>query len=670
MIAQSWFGRCWQWKLVGCVAIVGALSAGVSDRVNAQIVPDNTLGAEGSVVTPNVNIQGISSDRIDGGATRGANLFHSFSQFNVDAGRGAYFTKPTGIENILTRVTGGNPSNIFGILGVLGKAKANLFVINPNGIVFGPNASLDVQGSFVATTASAVGFGNQGIFSASAPEPPQLLNVNPSAFLFNQIPPGAITHQSVAGLQVPEGKSLILLGGNVNLDGGVLRSPGGRVELAGLAESGRVGINQDSNNLSLIFPLGGVGADISLSDRAVVEASDGGDIQVQGRRVTLTEGSRIQTVTRGAASGGSLAVNASETVELRGTSADGQQSGLFTTTESTGDAGDLKVNTGQLIVSDGARVSASTSGQGRGGTVDVTALESIELSGTANGQQSGLFADTNNAGDAGNLIIGYTGQLIVSDGALITSRSTGTGRAGNIDITVGDTLEANNGTLGTSAQNSAGGAIKVKAGDIRLFGNSNIISNVASGADNGGDINLTADSILAFDDSDILAFAQGGTGGNITLDTPAFFGENYRPELSKTDPVDTLDKNNRVDINASGAVDGVITLPDTTFIENSLTELPDNQIDTDSLLANSCIVRRNQPTRGSFIITGTGALPERPGDAQMSTFPTVDIETLPSDGTPSNTNPNRPWQKGDPIIEPQGIYRLPNGKLVMSRECS
>jgi large exoprotein involved in heme utilization and adhesion len=555
-------------------------------------------------------------------------------------------------------------------LGVLDNA--NLFVINPNGIVFGPNAILDVQGSFVATTANAVEFGNQGIFSASAPEPPQLLSVNPSAFLFNQIPPGAITHQSVAGLQVPEGKSLILLGGNVNLDGGVLRAPGGRVELAGLAGSGRVAINQDSNNLSLIFPDGGVRADISLTNQASVEASGdpGGDIQVQGRRVTLTEGSRIRTVTRGAASGGSLAVNASETVELTGTSADGQQSGLFTTTESTGDAGDLKVNTGQLIVSDGARVSASTSGQGRGGTVDVTALESIELSGTANGQQSGLFADTNNAGDAGNLIIGYTGQLIVSDGALITSRSTGTGRAGNIDITVGDTLEANNGTLGTSAQNSAGGAIKVKAGDIRLFGNSNIISNVASGADNGGDINLTADSILAFDDSDILAFAQGGTGGNITLDTPAFFGENYRPELSNTDPVDTLNKNNRVDINASGAVDGVITLPDTSFIEDSLTELPDNQIDTDSLLANSCIVRRNQPTRGSFIITGTGALPERPGDPQMSTFPTVDIETPTTDSTPSNTNPNRPWQKGDPIVEPQGVYRLPNGKLVMSRECS
>ncbi|MEG3845134.1 hypothetical protein, partial [Microcoleus sp. herbarium14] len=106
--------------------------------------------------------------------------------------------------------------------------------------------------------------------------------------------------------------------------------------------------------------------------------------------------------------------------------------------------------------------------------------------------------------------------------------------------------------------------------------------------------------------------------------------------------------------------------PDTTFIQNSLNELPGDRIDTDSLLASSCIVRRDRPKAGSFTVTGTGGLPQRPGDAQMSDFPTVDVETLPSDATSSN----RSWQTGDPIVEPQGVYRLPNGKLVMSRECS
>jgi filamentous hemagglutinin family protein len=629
MIAKSWLRRCWQWQIGGCVAIFGILLVGGGEIVNAQIVPDNTLGSEGSVVTPNLNLNGIPSDQIDGGAIRGANLFHSFTQFNINAGRGAYFTNPAGIANILSRVTGANRSEILGRLGVNGNA--NLFLINPKGIVFGPSASLDVQGSFIATTANAVEFGDRGIFSASKPESPQLLNVNPSAFLFNQIPPGSITNRS-ARLQVPQGQNLILLGGNVNLDGGVLQAPSGRVELAGLAESGRVGINRESNNLSLIFPNGGVRADISLRNRASIEA--GGDIQVQGRRVTLTEGSQIKTATEGAS-----------------------------------DAGKITINTGQLIVRDGAQVTASTTGQGQGGTVVVNAFESIDLSGTStNGQQSGLFADTQkSAGDAGDIKVD-TGQLTLSDGALITSRSRGMGRAGNIVVTVRGTLEANNGTLGTSATESAGGAITVKAGDIRLFGDSNITTSVFDGTGGGGNIDLKADSILAFDRSDILAFADGGKGGDITLDTPAFFGESYRRTPRNTDPR-SLDRNNRVDVNATGATDGVITTPDTSSIENSLTELPDDRIDIDSLLATSCIARRDRPTRGSFTITGTGGLPQSPGDAQTSSFPTVDIETLPSDGTPANTNPNRSWQKGDPIVEPQGVYRLPNGQLVLSREC-
>jgi large exoprotein involved in heme utilization and adhesion len=116
----SLLSRGWQLKLVGSVAIVGTLLTAVGESVLAQIVPDNTLGAESSVVTPIPNIQGIPSDQIDGGATRGANLFHSFSQFNIGAGRGAYFTNPAGILNILTRVTGANRSEILGRLGVNG----------------------------------------------------------------------------------------------------------------------------------------------------------------------------------------------------------------------------------------------------------------------------------------------------------------------------------------------------------------------------------------------------------------------------------------------------------------------------------------------------------------------------------------------------------------------
>jgi filamentous hemagglutinin family protein len=424
-------------------------------------------------------------------------------------------------------------------------------------------------------------------------------------------------------------------------------------------------------------------------------AAKAGNVTINTEQLTANNGSITTSATatsRGL--GGSIDVNASE-INLKGT-----EIGLLAETQGVAPAGSLTLqpfNNGRNLtinLQDNAKISAATSGSGQGGSLRVTAPEAITIRGP--GQ---LSVETTGAGAAGNLSID-TQKLTISDGATISAstssknpdgvggnlsinatqsfnltnqarllaQSTGAAPAGNITIHTGQ-LTANNGSIETSATQSAGGGITITASDIRLFGDSDIRTDVASGAGGGGNINLTANSIIAFGDSDILAYAADGKGGDITFKTPIFFGFAYSPAPKGTDP-DTLDHNNQVDINATGAVEGVISLPNLSFIQNSLTELPSNQIDTDSLLANSCIVRRNQPTRGSFTITGTGGLPQRPGDAQMSTFPTVDIETLPSDSTPTNTNPSRPWQKGDPIVEPQGVYRLPNGKLVMSRECS
>ena len=159
--SRSWY---WNLGLASSLAISGALVrvavlfpiAFWGECALAQITPDATLGAESSVVMP-TNINGVPSDLIDGGAIRGSNLFHSFREFNSGEGLGAYFTNPAGITNILSRVTGNDPSNILGRLGVLG-GNANLFLINPNGIIFGPNASLDIGGSFVGSTASSINF--------------------------------------------------------------------------------------------------------------------------------------------------------------------------------------------------------------------------------------------------------------------------------------------------------------------------------------------------------------------------------------------------------------------------------------------------------------------------------------------------------------------------------
>jgi len=150
------------------------------------------------------------------------NLFHSFSDFNVPPGVRVEFTDP-GVNHIFARVTGGRFSDIQGELAVSGPA--HLFLINPDGVSFGPNATVDISGSFVATTADAIQFEDNGIFSAlgNDPIPPALLTINPSAYQFNQVP-GAITSQ--ANLTVQGGQRLTLLGGPITLEGGSIRTVG------------------------------------------------------------------------------------------------------------------------------------------------------------------------------------------------------------------------------------------------------------------------------------------------------------------------------------------------------------------------------------------------------------------------------------------------------------
>ena len=288
MLLELW-RSLWKLSLLGAFVVFNALVSTFNDRAVAQIVPDNTLGDESSLVTPNSNVRGLPATLIEGGATRGVNLFQSFSQFNVGDGQRVYFANPVGIDNILTRVTGNSVSNIFGTLGVDGNA--NLFFLNPNGIVFGENASLDVAGSFLATTADSFDFGNGLGFSANNPEAAPLLSVSVIPGLQFGANPGDIQNQSRVGLEVQSGKNLALVGGNVSLESGILNAPGGRIELGGLKEAGNIRID---NNFKLNFPIDVERADVSLSNGAQVDvaAEGGGDIAVNARSLNISD-SRI-----------------------------------------------------------------------------------------------------------------------------------------------------------------------------------------------------------------------------------------------------------------------------------------------------------------------------------------------------------------------------------------
>ena len=198
------------------VLVLSSFATCPSTNALAQIVPDNTLGAESSVVVPNVSIDGLPSDQIEGGALRGELLFHSFGDFNIAEGRGAYFANPAAVNTIFSRVTGANPSDILGTLGVLGDA--DLVFLNPNGILFGPNARLDLRGSFTGSTASGIEMPNGDVFSALAPEVPSLLTLNteaPIGLVFEGANAQAITNEGI--LVAPE--DLTLAATNLDLQG-------------------------------------------------------------------------------------------------------------------------------------------------------------------------------------------------------------------------------------------------------------------------------------------------------------------------------------------------------------------------------------------------------------------------------------------------------------------
>ncbi|MGI2906019.1 filamentous hemagglutinin N-terminal domain-containing protein [Tolypothrix sp. VBCCA 56010] len=472
----------------------------------AQITPDNTLGAQNSRLTPNVLINGASADQIDGGATRGSNLFHSFSQFNINDGQRVYFSNPIGIENILTRVTGKEASNIFGTLGVNGAA--NLFLINPNGILFGKNAQLDIRGSFLGTTANAIQFGNQGIFSATNPQTPPLLTVNPSGLLFNQINQNAAiqNNASTTGLEVAEGRSLLLVGGNVSMDSGTLFAPGGRVELGGLAEAGSIGIQQDGNIFSLNFPVQVQGADVLLNNGAgiAVLSGGGGSVAINAGNIDILGESIIlagidEDLGTADSKAGDITLNATGKVKLE------QRGSLIINTvfsNDTGNGGDIRITTKDLLVRDGAQVNTSTFGAGKGGSLIVNASGNVEVIGTSvDGNASSAlraFTLSGSTGDAGNLTIDAR-NLLVRDGALVSTSTSGTGKGGRLTVNASGKVEV----IGTSAN------IKPASG---------LFASAQESTGDAGDLTINTQDLFVRDGAQVSASTFGaGKGGNLTV---------------------------------------------------------------------------------------------------------------------------------------------------------
>ncbi|AFY55263.1 filamentous hemagglutinin family N-terminal domain protein [Rivularia sp. PCC 7116] len=570
-----------------------ALSLAPVIEAKAQLIPDNTLGKENSLVTPTKLLQ-----RIDGGAIRGSNLFHSFKEFNIENGKSVYFSNPNAIQNILTRVTGKNASAIFGKLGVLGNA--NLFLINPNGIIFGENASLDISGSFSATTSSSILFDNGFEFSTTNLQAPPLLKVNITPGLqYPRSQQGDIS--SKANLTV--GKDLNLIGKNLNLTGKLKAGRDLNLKAENnlqIRDSSEIPFVADaSNNLLLqgaenvdIFALNHPDSGLFSGNDLIlksfnpvlgdaryfsggnfrVEQLDGslGNLQSPNDPIIRASGDVSFESYNGASlhilAGGS--VNITGDVTIAGTDDENglQEEVILSNGEEldidgknqatldiraginvTDDVTEIISENGEFIpiIPNTERVKSSSDIVLEGnikvdspdGLVFLTNQynENANL-GDGNIQIQGNIETSSNSGNAGTIIVDASGNIEISSNIKADSL---TAAGGNISLMSGATISMIGADIDSQSNIDDVSTNPIEGGDIKLIAPAIILEDASrvtvgiTGLGTGGNLIVETDDIKIFDGSGLSSITNGiGDSGDINITTKRLIIDNSLPEIN------------------------------------------------------------------------------------------------------------------------------------------
>ncbi|BAY83035.1 filamentous hemagglutinin-like protein [Calothrix parasitica NIES-267] len=460
----------------------GLLTSGIILPVLAQVTSDGTTN---TTVNPSSNNFNILN-----GIQKGNNLFHSFKEFSIPKGSSATFNNSTNVVNIINRVTGGNISNIDGLIKANGSA--NFFLINPAGIVFGKNASLDIGGSFLGTTAESLLFEDGFEFSAVNAQSEPLLTVSVPLGLQMGSNPGDITvrgnghnqtyttgngfpfdrSNSTVGLEVLNGKTIGLIGGNILLESGVLTAEGGLIELGAVGQNNTQVVNLNSTAKGWDFGYEGITnfGDIVLNERSLVDASGAGSgsIHLQGRKVELNNASTLLIQNVGTTPAGAIQVDATESFVMQGNSLEGLAiSEIRTGNLDAGKGADIVIETQQLTIRDGAQAGTRTFGSGSGGDIKVRSTDQIEVNGFAPGNSVlvSTIGSSNfgSAGSSGNVSIS-TDRLKIADGGIIAPVSFGVSAGGNLSVEATEMIEVS-GVAAPTLSSSIIGVIAFASGD-------------------------------------------------------------------------------------------------------------------------------------------------------------------------------------------------------------
>ncbi|MCP4111221.1 MAG: filamentous hemagglutinin N-terminal domain-containing protein, partial [Desulfobacteraceae bacterium] len=530
--------------------------------VFAQISLDGTVGTLGqsNLTGPDYEIKS------EYGKQAGNNLFHSFSQFNLNTNEVADFQVSSGIQNIVSRITGGSSSWIDGTLrctiaGTYKLSIANLYLLNPSGVMLGPNANLDINGSFHISTANYLRLGENERFNAE-PLKGEVLSVKaPSAFGFldNDIAPITLEGKGElkwyewdgepTGLKVLNGKTISVIGGDIevkkgtyyynnryneNVPLGIINAPEGRVNIVSVASAGEVIPMESDLDVSSCEEMGNiiVSEDSSISvsgegagniyirggqfaiDNSFIEAEthgnkNGGVIDIQADRLLLKNGC-ISGNTSEIGRGGDINIFASDSVYLLNDNSDSYFAKIVThangENNDSGDGGNILIETNKLLLEDCAGIASLSKGGGNSGDITIRASEVTLINNDINLYKpiisTAAEGQITTSGGAGNIYI-ESKMLSLNKGTAINSSTIGIGKGGDITICAYDSV------------NLSGNAISDGEGSA-------IVANSYSKEDNTGDtgnILITTKNLLLNDGAQISSSSSSGigNGGNITI---------------------------------------------------------------------------------------------------------------------------------------------------------
>lgn len=512
----------------------------LSGTLHADVATDGSLGAWVDLPGPVYRI------RAELGKQEGGNLFHSFSRFSLRNGEAAVFSGSPLITNVIGRVSGGEVSRIDGIIANT-IPNANTYLINPAGMIFGPQARLSVSGSFHAASAHEVRFAGGQHFSVNDLAGGRFSSASPTAFGF--LGEGGAMRLEKAFLSVPPRQQLTFAGKELAMDDSLLSTVQGDIRLAAVNSQGEAGLDEDAvtkgepgviqiNNSFIDAGGQGGGRVVIRSGHFMLQqsiiAADGVGAE-NGRGMTIQaeeaiiNGSVLSSISRGSGGGGDIAVHAGH-IEISGFS-QLTESPSRLATDSTksgpqaGPAGNISLQGKSLTIKDGAFVSSSTVSSAAGGNIAVK-VENIQLSGASSINVNSGNAQITEAGAGGNILI-QTKSLHLREGASIRANTATSSRGGNIHISSAS-MQLQSGAFVSTLSSGGGNAgdIEMAVDDMMLHGHnrsnrSGIFSQTLAtlkNAGKGGNIAVRTQTLAlengAFINADSFG---GGQGGNINI---------------------------------------------------------------------------------------------------------------------------------------------------------